>query len=36
MMKKWHHFQKAAFSFSGWTDLLKTWQCENDGYLWKN
>ena len=32
--EKWRHFQKAAFSFSGW--ILKTWQGENDGYSLKN
>jgi len=33
--KKWRHFWKAAFSFSGWIGLLKTWQDEYDGYSWK-
>jgi len=32
MMKKWRHFPQAAFSFSGWIGLLKSWQSENDGY----
>jgi len=36
MRKKWRHFRKAAFSFSGWIVLLKTWQGKNDGYSWKN
>ena len=26
MMKKWRHFRKAAFSFSGWIGLLETWR----------
>ena len=30
--KKIRHFQEAAFSFSGWIGLVKTWQNEND---WK-
>ena len=29
--EKWRHFQKAAFSFSGWIGLLKTREGENDG-----
>ena len=29
--KKWRHFQKAAFAFSGWIGLLKTWQGETIG-----
>ena len=33
--KRWRHFRKAAFSFSGWISLLKTWQGENDGYSCK-
>jgi len=36
MRKKWRHFRKTAFSFSEWIGLLKTWQGENNGYLWKN
>jgi len=27
----WCHFRKAAFLFSGWIGLLKTWEGENDG-----
>ena len=34
--QKWRHFWKAAFSFSGWIGLLKTWHSENDGFSWKN
>jgi len=29
--EKWRHFRKAAFSFSGWIGLLKTWEREKDG-----
>jgi len=36
MTKKLRHFQRAAFSFTGWIGLHKTWQGENDGYSWKN
>ena len=31
--KKWRHFRKAAFSFSGRIDQLKTWQRENWKWL---
>jgi len=34
--KNWRHFRNAAFSFSGWTGLLKTCQGDNDGYSWKH
>jgi len=29
--EKWRHFRKAAFLFSEWIGLLKTWESENDG-----
>jgi len=29
--EKWRHFRKGASSFSRWTNVLKTWQGENDG-----
>jgi len=36
MTKKWRYFRSWYTAFSFYRRILKTWQGENNGYLWKN